>query len=68
MPRPLQMVVPDAPISAELTRYCPAPVEITTQDLKEALEILVLNHEKYATCYLMQRSLVDAVKRRQSQE
>lgn len=61
------IIVPEAPISADLMRYCPAPLAIDTDDLKEALQITVENHEAYAICYLMQRNLVDAVRRRQTQ-
>jgi hypothetical protein len=62
-----QISVPEAPISAEILQYCSPPLVVETDDLKKALQITVANHELYAICYLQQRSLVDTIRRRQTQ-
>lgn len=66
----------ESPIAEWLLVYCEEPVAIpelpqdateeqVNQILSEALKTTVRNHGRYSECYGLQRSLVDAVKRRQ---
>ena len=61
----------EAPIPKELLKYCPLPNELpltvttdATEKLKEAMKVAAKNNQILASCYIMQKNLVDAVLRR----
>ena len=69
------MKAPKVKTPTELLVYCDAPERVqidtslpATEQLKNAMTVVINNHGIYAKCYERQKRLVDSVIRRESEQ